>query len=79
MRELKLKPESGLSGTRQKFKPTPVVNLSLVRYVYFTMNKTHKEMDAIITYACFGKILVEISTAGAFLRRVLYGCGQCVK
>ena len=38
-----------------------------------------KEIDAIITYACFGIILVEISSAGAFLRRVFYGWGQYEK
>ena len=50
-----------------------VVNLSMIRFVYFKLNKNTKEIDVIITYACFGIILVEISPAGAFLRRVFMG------
>ena len=45
----------------------------MMRFVYFTLNKTHKEIDVIITYACFGIKLVEISPAGAFLRRFFMG------
>ena len=45
-----------------------------MRSVYFTHNKKKKKkkkkkkIDAIITYVCFGIVLVEISPAGAFLR-----------
>ena len=46
--------------------------------LFFTEQK-HFRGDAIITYACFGIFLVEITPAGAFLRRVFYGCGQYEK
>ena len=38
-----------------------------MRFVYFTLNKKHKEIDAVITYACVGIILVEISATSIFL------------
>ena len=48
-----------------------------VRLVY--TEQKHKEIDAIITDACFGIILVEISPAGASLRQDFYGWGQYEK
>ena len=45
----------------------------------FNTEQKHKESDAMITYACFDLILVEMSPAGAFLRRVFYGWGQYEK
>ena len=40
----------------------------MMRFIYFTLNK-NTEIDAIITSAIFGVMLVEISTAGAFLQQ----------
>ena len=40
--------------------------------LFYTEQK-HREIDAIITYARFGIIVVEISPADAFLRRVFIG------
>ena len=63
-------------------RTTPVVNLPMMRLVYFTLKKqqqkknnnnkkhAHEEIDAIITYACFGINLVEIGgyiSAASFL------------
>ena len=59
--------------------PLTPVNVSMMRFLYFTLNKNKKEIDAIINYACFGIIFVEISPAGAFLRRVFYGWVQYEK
>ena len=62
--------------TRQQVPTTPVVNLPMMRFVHctciFYTEQKHKEVDAIITYACFGINWVESSPAGAFLRRVFY-------
>ena len=55
------------SHKEERGQETPVVNLSMMRLVYFTLNKKHKKINAIITYACFGIILVEKRLAGAFL------------
>ena len=40
--------------------------------LFYTEQK-HKEIDAVVTYTCFGINLVEISPAGAFLRQVFMG------
>ena len=56
----------------------------MMRSVYLILNKIEKEIDATISYAYFDLIVVQISPAGAFLRRVFffffffffYGWGQ---
>ena len=52
---------------KAKVPTTLVVNLSMMWSIYLILKKKHKEIDAIIIYACIDLILVEMSPAGAFL------------